>query len=191
MKPAFIAVALLWILGSRPTLACDLDDCTLSDAAHRESPKFKELPNDEFAWMNHDLALARTWYVEGRSDRALAIIEGLDYAMRVRQDRMVAVRGRARVLALHTAIEELQVQAGGYPLAALDLPRHQRGRTAPDDRSADTPDTPHTADTAVNQPRPDDAERPRPDPSTRDQGAERGRQEPPDREPAIRDLPRP
>ena len=193
MKRAFIAAVLLWIASAHPALACGLEDCTLPDAAHLESPKYKTLPNDEFAWMNHDLALARSWLADGRSDKTLQIVEGLDYAIRVRQDRMVAVRGKARVRALHVAIEDLEVAAGGYPLAELDFSSAKKKAPAAADASpadatasVDPPAAEHAQREASDEP-----DRARRDPASHDRTVETTQRERPEPEPSGRELPRP
>lgn len=195
MKSALIAVVLLCISTSGPVYACDLDDCSLTDASHRESPKYKALPTDEFAWMNHDLALARTWLSEGRKDKTIQIVAGLDYAIRVRVDTMVGVRGKNRVRALHAAIAELQIQAGGYPLAPLDLGGPRKRTEVAEKDKAEAP-VPAVAVDAAPEPSPrgasteaEEADRDRRDSPRRERDMDTDRREPPTREPAIRDLP--
>lgn len=123
MKRVFIAFALLWIAPTSAALACGLDDCALPEAAHLETWRYDQIPADDWAWMNHDLALARAFLEDGDVARARQIVAGLDYALRNRAEAMVESRGRARVAAFHRALKTLQAETGGQPLAALDL-RH-------------------------------------------------------------------
>lgn len=196
MKSAFIAVVLLWIASAQQARACDLDDCDLSDAAHLESPKYRDLPKDEFAWMNHDLALARSWLTAGRADKTLEIVAGLDYAMRVRLDRMVLARGKARVRALHEAVEDLEVAAGGYPLAGIELTgTRKRASAAPHgtaDATASAPAEQTTSEKAERDTSDERvADRARRDSASRERTVSSDRREPPSREPETRPLPRP
>lgn len=123
MKRSIIAFAVLSCLYAAPALACGLDDCELSDADHLESRRYDRIPGDDWAWMNHDLALARSFLADGDNAKARQIVAGLDYALRVRAPEMVAIRGRARVMAFYRAIREIQFEAGGPGLARLELDR--------------------------------------------------------------------
>lgn len=123
MKRSIFAFAVLSCLLAAPALACGLDDCELSDADHLESRRYDRIPGDDWAWMNHDLALARSFLADGDDAKARQIVAGLDYALRVRAPEMVAGRGRARVMAFYRAIREIQFEAGGPGLARLDLDR--------------------------------------------------------------------
>lgn len=122
MKRAFIAFA-VWFAGSGAALACGLDDCALPDEDHLESRRFDRIPADDWGWMNHDLALARSFLEDGDTAKARQIVAGLDYALRLRADDMVAARGRARVMAFHRALRALQLDAEGPALAHLNLRR--------------------------------------------------------------------
>ncbi len=123
MKRAFIAFAVLWISLPGASLACGLDDCALPDGDHLESRRFDSIPADDWAWMNHDLALARSFLEDGDTAKARQIVAGLDYALRIRADEMVATRGRVRVAAFHRALRALQLDAAGPALARIDLRR--------------------------------------------------------------------
>jgi|GEM_PF-3361685 len=107
-------------LYSTAALACDLDDCTLSDALHLESQA--PIPADSWTWMNHDLAVARDALRSGEKSRAIALVRDLDRLMRTNLDAMTAVRGPERVRAMHAALQKISEQAGGWPLAELSGP---------------------------------------------------------------------
>ena len=126
MKAAFIALAFISINHIKSASACDLDDCDLALASHLESARFVQIPADDWAWMNHDLALARSFLEDGDLVAARRIVAGLDYAMRIRADLLIESRGRGRVMAFHRALDRIQVAADGAPLASLDL-RAPRG----------------------------------------------------------------
>ena len=137
MKRSIIAFAILSCLYAVPALACGLDDCDLPDADHLESRRYDTIPADDWAWMNHDLALARSFLADGDNAKARQIVAGLDYALRVRAPDMVSERGRARVMAFYRAIREIQFEAGGPGLARLDLDRlGAAGGSAGDGREA-------------------------------------------------------
>ncbi len=123
MKRAFIASVVLWITASGVARACGLDDCALPDVDHLESGRFHEMPADDWAWMNHDLALARAFLADGDPAKARQIVAGLDYAVRLRAPEMIEARGRARVAAFHRALRAIQAEADGPSLARLDLRR--------------------------------------------------------------------
>ena len=121
MKAAFIALAFISINHIKSAEACDLDDCDLPLAQHLESARFIQIPGDDWAWMNHDLALARSYVEDGDLESARRVVAGLDYAMRIRADMLVESRGRSRVMAFHRALDRIQIQADGQPLATLEL----------------------------------------------------------------------
>ena len=121
MKAAFIALTFISINHIKTASACDLDDCALPFEQHLESLRFTGLPEDDWAWMNHDLALARSFLEDGDVVKARQIVAGLDYALRIRAEPLVASRGRSRVMAFHRALARVQIEADGVPLASLDL----------------------------------------------------------------------
>lgn len=125
MKAAFIALTFISINHIKTAAACDLDDCALPIEQHLESARFAQIPTDDWAWMNHDLALARSFLEDGDEVKARQIVAGLDYALRIRADALVESRGKSRVMAFHRALARVQIQADGPPLASLELrPRH-------------------------------------------------------------------
>ena len=107
------------MLSSAPALACDLDDCTLSDALH--TVEQDPVPEDAWSWINHDLAVARTALKIGERSRAIALVRELDSILRTQLKAIVAVRGADKVRALHTALQDLSLSSGGWPLAELDV----------------------------------------------------------------------
>ena len=110
----------LFIFFSSSALACDLDDCTLSVALH--SVDQTQAPEDSYSWMNHDLAVGRDSLSDGDRARALALVRDLDGLLRTHIKDIVRIRGEVRVRALHTALQDLARDAGGWPLAELDVP---------------------------------------------------------------------
>lgn len=184
-----IASVVLWIASSGAALACGLDDCALADVDHLEGWRQDRIPADDFAWMNHDLALARAFLADGDDAKARQIVAGLDYALRLRAEEMVAARGRSRVAAFHRALRALQLDAGGPALARLDLRRAGAGGggegsggvaavRAEDDGSSD-----EEREDAAEEARRELRERERRDESARPQ-------ELPDREPPGGPMPR-
>ena len=121
MKAAFIALTFISINHIKTAAACDLDDCALPLDQHMESARFTTVPSDDWAWMNHDLALARSFLDDGDAVKARQIVAGLDYALRIRAEPLVASRGRSRVMAFHRALQRVQLEADGTPLASLEL----------------------------------------------------------------------
>jgi hypothetical protein len=102
---------------SGAALGCELDDCSLPDALHSDTAQ--PAPEDAWSWMNHDLAVARDALRTGERARALALVRDLDGILRTHLVAIIAVRGQARVRALHTALQDLSRGAGGWPLAEL------------------------------------------------------------------------
>ena len=111
---------LLLALAWAPALACDLDDCTLSDALHQATAA--PAPLDGWSWMNHDLAVARDALTSGERARTLALVQDLDGLLRTHLSALLEARGKARVRAFHLALQTLSQQAGGWPLAELLAP---------------------------------------------------------------------
>jgi hypothetical protein len=136
MNRLFIAIIALWGLGSPAVAACDLSSCALPEDQHHSSA-FKGLPEDEWAWIDHDVTVAKAALRRGESSRALQIVAGLDHAVRLRQDAMIEGRGKRRVAALHRTLRKLAVEAGGSPLAELEArgggDRGSEGPTARDE----------------------------------------------------------
>ena len=116
----FVFVATMF---ASPALACEIAYCALPDSAHLESERFKGVPDDDWAWMNHDLARARAALATGETERATQIVGWLDHALRVRAVGMVDARGKSRVKAFERALRQIQRDAGGPPLARLQLGR--------------------------------------------------------------------
>lgn len=104
-------------LWSGASLGCELDDCSLADALHSENAG--STPGDSWSWMNHDLALARDALRSGERARAIALVKDLDGILRTHLGAIIAVRGEARVRALHSVLQDLSRGAGGWPLAEL------------------------------------------------------------------------
>lgn len=129
MTRVLLTTGLLWIASAAAALACTLDDCDLPVADHRPDPASRAaIPADNWGWMNHDLALARAWLADGDPERALALVRVLDRAIRVQLDDLVEHRGERGVNALHQAIREVAVSAGGQ-LEPLVIPdRASNGR---------------------------------------------------------------
>lgn len=132
MKRAFIAAALLWIIAPRVAVACDLDDCAISNAFHLESGKFLSIPEDDWAWMNHDLALARAWLADGETEKAREILSTLYTAVKAQHGALVAARGPGRVEALVRTLQSLEREAGGQAFDDLPVGRGTFRMPTPD-----------------------------------------------------------
>lgn len=104
--------------------ACGLDDCTLHTSLHKVHPD-APLTLDAFAWMNHDLAVARDAVRHRDSATALRVAKDLDRALRTRLDAVVATRGTSGALAIHLVLQDIVRDAGGFPLEPLDIPGAQ------------------------------------------------------------------
>ena len=113
---------LLFTLFSSGALACDLDDCTLAVALHSADQTQAQAPEDSYSWMNHDLAVGRDSLSSGDRARALALVRDLDGLLRTHLTDIVRIRGEVRTRALHTALQNLARDAGGWSLAELDVP---------------------------------------------------------------------
>ncbi len=101
--------------------ACGLDDCTLATSLHQVHPD-APLQADAYAWMNHDLAVARDAVRRGDRAEALDLVATLDRALRAQLDHVVAVRGTSGALAIHLVLQDVSRAAGGFALEPLDLP---------------------------------------------------------------------
>lgn len=123
----------LALSGAGTALACDLDDCDLATELHLERAGAGWVPEDRWTWMNHDLALARSWLADNPA-QTRQIVATLDSAMRAQLEDLVRARGAERTAMLHNALALLMVEAGGKPLASLSLespkPRKSRLRVA-------------------------------------------------------------
>lgn len=119
----FSVFLFLSALLARDVAACDLNDCSLPDSAHLETPAAAPVPGDRFAWMNHDLALARSFLADGDALQARQLADTLDSAMRAQLPQMVRVRGADRVEAMFAALQDVNVNAGGEPFPLIPLER--------------------------------------------------------------------
>jgi hypothetical protein len=105
--------------------ACELDDCSLSDKLHQvHLASLAQPPNDQWSWMNHELAVARNALAHGRRAFALEIVHSLHAALEAQGKALVQARGSDAVLDLQDSLQELVHQADGIPLVQL--------RTGPD-----------------------------------------------------------
>jgi hypothetical protein len=117
MKRIFMgALVAVFAVLPGPAEACGLDDCALSHSLHLLNAT---APDDRFAWMNHDLALARDANNHGNRATAIALAATLDGAMRARLPALLDTRGPDAVIALHSALDDVTRRAGGFPLAPL------------------------------------------------------------------------
>lgn len=95
--------------------ACPLEGCHLAPSLHAPTATTPaaELEAEPYAWLLHDLALARLALDEG--DRALAqeLAGGAHLALRAQADWIVRARGADLTMALHHALSEVLVRAGG------------------------------------------------------------------------------
>ena len=90
-----------------PASACGLDSCPFPVGWHMEDARYRLIVDDEWSWINHDLAVAREALAEGDTQRATQIGVGLKLAVQLRRPDMEAQRGKERVRALERAIDGL------------------------------------------------------------------------------------
>lgn len=120
MNLMFRAIAVTMLFSPQWAEACELDDCTLSDAMHAVSDPADRAVH-EYAWLHHDLALARDALQRGETARALSLAHSLDQALRSRLTHVEANLGYPAVTAFHGALQTLVEKANGWPLADLDM----------------------------------------------------------------------
>lgn len=120
-KPGLLAAIAVSLLAAYPAGHCTLDDCDLPSSFHRDDPVLTA-PRDALAWMNHDLAAARSALHQGERTAALAEGLALGRSLEARKGELVRLRGETRARALHAAIDELVRRAGGWGLDPLVLP---------------------------------------------------------------------
>lgn len=120
-KLGLLAVIGASLLAAYPAAHCTLDDCDLPESFHRDDPVLTA-PSDALAWMNHDLAAARSALRQGERTAALAEGLALGRSLEARKVELVDLRGEARARALHAEIDELVRRAGGWGLEPLVLP---------------------------------------------------------------------
>ena len=113
-----------------PASACGISSCPLPAGWHMEDARYRLILDDEWSWMNHDLAEAREALAHGDVARASNISNGLKLALQLRRPDMEAGRGKARVSALEQAIDDLS-GAQGSERAVRELHRLE-GYTVPD-----------------------------------------------------------
>lgn len=110
--------------------ACGLSSCPFPAGWHMEDARYRLILDDDWAWMNHDLAEARAALASGDVARASTISNGLKLALQLRRPDMEAGRGKTRVAALERAVNDLSGEDGGHR-ASRDLLRLQ-GYTLPE-----------------------------------------------------------
>jgi len=109
---------------AQPALACGLDDCRLPIQLHLTGvpdASKPEVDKDEWAWMNHELAVARDALATGRRAFALELAHGLFAALEAQGKPVAAQRGRQAVQDFFDSLQELVAQCGGRPLRPLQL----------------------------------------------------------------------
>ena len=99
--------------------ACDLDDCSLSEDLHHVDGQ--PALTDRWAWMHHDLALARAAARQGQRARAIDIAASLDHAIKANLAQLLIDRGSVSVLQLHATLQALVLDCQGQPLQAVNL----------------------------------------------------------------------
>jgi len=112
---------LAFLFASPVALACDLDDCVLPNHLHdvEHAEDSAAAPADDWSWMNHDLALARSALHTGQRADAIRIIDDLDQAMRAKLGPLTETRGQGAILMLHAALQDVLELASGLPLQPL------------------------------------------------------------------------
>lgn len=118
-----ILLGFVWCI-SLPGQACGLDDCHLPLKLHLTgltAVSQGEMQQDQWSWMNHELAVARDALGSGRRAFALEMAHGLSAALEAQGDRVAVERGEEAVLDLFESLQELVAQCGGRPLKPLQL----------------------------------------------------------------------
>lgn len=106
LRTALIA-AFASFYAPHPASACGLVTCPFTAGWHMEDARYRLILDDEWSWMNHDLAEARAALAAGDVARANTISNGLKLAVQLRRPDMEKGRGKERVRALEQAIDEL------------------------------------------------------------------------------------
>jgi hypothetical protein len=107
--------------------SCELDDCSLSGQLHQVASQQPTL--DRWAWMNHDLAVARTAAKQGQRASAIEIVIDIDRSLRANLAQVLIDRGPEAVLQLHATLQALVADCQGKPLDVLDLSMDPIART--------------------------------------------------------------
>jgi hypothetical protein len=111
-----LALALLTGAAAASPTACALEDCSLALAWHQVEARAPA----GWAWMAHDLALARHSARSGHAAAALQQARALDAALVAQLPWIDRAGGEAWARDLHRALALLVVSLDGAPLA--DLP---------------------------------------------------------------------
>lgn len=109
MRSLFITALLFSTTAVAGSYHCTLDDCLLANHLHQlEAP-----PVDGYAWMVHDLALARQAVRDGDHSRAGQIATNLQFTLERQGARIVEADGEAFVKALSEATSDI-LEATGF-----------------------------------------------------------------------------
>lgn len=106
-----LMVAFASFSAPHPASACGLKTCPFPAGWHMEDARYRLIVDDEWSWINHDLAVAREALSEGDVARAQTIGLGLKVAVQLRRPAMEKSRGKERVRALERAIDALESPA--------------------------------------------------------------------------------
>ena len=119
-----ICVLFAFFAGYGASMACGLDDCNLPARLHQVGPASMEdgdLPTDQWAWMNHELAVARMALSHGRPAFALETAHALYSSLEAQGFALATERGAESVDDFSESLQELVLQCGGSPLRKLQL----------------------------------------------------------------------
>ncbi len=111
--------ALFFIL-STPAAACEIDGCVLPATLHQVDGKDTPIQGI-WTWLHHDLALARRAMRSDEYAKALHLAHSLDRILRKRVQDLANFGGTEAVQDFHAALQAVVANAGGWPLAEIDV----------------------------------------------------------------------
>ena len=109
MRSLFITALLFSTTAVAGSYRCTLDDCVLANHLHQ----IEATPVDGYAWMVHDLALARQAIRDGDHSRAGQIATSLQFTLERQGAGILEADGEAFLQALSEATSDL-LEASGF-----------------------------------------------------------------------------
>lgn len=103
-----------------PALACEIDGCVLPEKLHQIDGKASPVQG-VWTWLHHDLAMARRAMRTDQYAKALDLAHTLDRILRKRIGDLVSFGGPEAVRDFHAALQSVVLNAGGWPLAEIDV----------------------------------------------------------------------
>lgn len=110
----------LFFLLSTPAMACEIDGCVLPETLHQIDGKDSPT-HGVWTWLHHDLALARRAMRADEDAKALDLAHTLDRILRRRIRDLISFGGPEAVKNFHAALQSVVLNAGGWPLAEIDV----------------------------------------------------------------------